>query len=289
VGTPTQSIQIMRAVKLVTFGLFGTLLDGETEAAKAFADADAVQEIARLVPIGCVTAASSRQLLIVQRSLSWPWDFAHASDSLAETPKQSPNPSEEAWDVAVAQVAATLKVAPHDWLHVSASPAHELDPASRRGLRIAYLPRPAGPLGDGGAAAAAQALEPDLVVSDLNVLARQLAEARDGPWRYRVLATLKDASTADEFVRWMRREHGNDLLKAPGCVEYRVHRSSETKVDCEYTFMSRVALDTYLRDGAPRLRARGRELFPEGTATYVRDEMPVVAGRTRRHLLGRLS
>lgn len=96
--------------------------------------------------------------------------------------------------------------------------------------------------------------------------------------RYRVSATLVDEPTADRFVAWMREEHGAAILAAPGCEEYRVYRVDARRVDCEYLFATQAALDDYLRDRAPALRARGRELFPEGSAEYGRDVAPLVAG-----------
>lgn len=99
--------------------------------------------------------------------------------------------------------------------------------------------------------------------------------------RYRVSATLVDEATANRFVAWMSEEHGAAILAAPGCEEYRVYRVATRQVDCEFLFATRSALDDYLRDWAPSLRARGRELFPEGTAEYERDIASLVAGGVR--------
>ncbi len=97
------------------------------------------------------------------------------------------------------------------------------------------------------------------------------------PVCFRVTAIASEAKIADDFVGWMRREHGPDLLKQDGCQEYRVLRLNTATVICEYVFSTRNQLDYYVEHHAPALRARGRELFPERVMTFEREVLPIEA------------
>lgn len=79
---------------------------------------------------------------------------------------------------------------------------------------------------------------------------------------YEVNATCADAATADAWVRWMRDRHIADVVAA-GAMCGRVLRIDGIPHGfvAQYEFASRAALDAYLANHAPRLRAEGLEKF----------------------------
>lgn len=81
---------------------------------------------------------------------------------------------------------------------------------------------------------------------------------------YEVHATCADAATADEWLRWMCDRHIADVVAA-GAISGRVLRidGSPHAFVAQYEFASRAALDAYLANHAPRLRAQGLEKFGE--------------------------
>lgn len=89
--------------------------------------------------------------------------------------------------------------------------------------------------------------------------------------RYRVRSTFEQESLKQSFLQWMEREHGVELLAVPGCLEYRVYEVGPKEIDCEYLFASRAALELYFKTEMPKLREKGKTLFPEGV-TFERDE-----------------
>ncbi len=114
-------------------------------------------------------------------------------------------------------------------------------------------------------------------------LVARLQQAKEGPWRYRVMATCADENIVRNFLHWMRYEHGADLLKITGCTEFRSFQISPLEVHCEYIFSTRSALDRYLVGAANELRAKGRELFSEADVSFRRDETRLICqGVTRK-------
>lgn len=92
---------------------------------------------------------------------------------------------------------------------------------------------------------------------------------------YEVTATVR-ADLADRFAQFMRDEHIPDLLATGAFVGASLGRSGETRFRIRYEARSRQALDAYLRDHAPRLRAHVLERFPAGIELS-REEWDVVA------------
>lgn len=117
-----------------------------------------------------------------------------------------------------------------------------------------------------------QDTEADVTVADLNQMEHGLKAMLGKPIRYRVTATAAHEKYAREFVRWMRDEHGPELLAMDGCQEFRVFRLTPTSVSCEYLFKNQQHLDQYLQHHAPMLRDKGRERFPAEIMNFQRDE-----------------
>lgn len=82
---------------------------------------------------------------------------------------------------------------------------------------------------------------------------------------YTVTATLPDEPTADEFIGWLRDGHVADVVRA-GALSGHVVRIDDPpapiRVEARYVFSDRDALDRYISDHAPRLRADGLARFP---------------------------
>lgn len=88
---------------------------------------------------------------------------------------------------------------------------------------------------------------------------------------YTVVATLPDADLAREYTDWLTGGHAAAVVAAGAeraCV-IRIEEPEEPiRVEARYEFSSRGALDTYLRDHAPALRAEGLARF--GPETGIR-------------------
>jgi hypothetical protein len=82
---------------------------------------------------------------------------------------------------------------------------------------------------------------------------------------YSVTATFIDQATAGEFLEWLRAGHIADVIKA-GAESGAAIRLDSTdgrpRIMAQYTFASRAALDRYIAEDAPRLRAEGLAKFP---------------------------
>ena len=235
-------------------------------AAPAFADARALLDLRLLTQVGCISNSDLFHQQDVQRTLGMPWDLCLTVDAM-----RSWKPDDRAWDFALHHVTKNLGFEKSQWLHVSAFSNFDLEPCRRRGIQTCFLPRPGS-----GSARDAEMTGPSLVVSDLFDLVSRLQLAKDGPWRYRVMATCADEDIVQNFVRWMRYEHGADLLKITGCSEFRVFQVGPCEVHCEYIFATRKALDRYLGGAAQELRAKGREQFSEAEISFQRDETRLV-------------
>lgn len=75
-----------------------------------------------------------------------------------------------------------------------------------------------------------------------------------------------DAAIADDYRAWLHA-HLREMLALPGFVDARLSEVEEQDSDvatvfcCHYRLHDRAALDDYLRDHAPRMRADGIERF----------------------------
>lgn len=82
---------------------------------------------------------------------------------------------------------------------------------------------------------------------------------------YTVTATLPDEETAFEYAAWLSSDHADKVRRA-GADSAAVVRVLEpgvpVRVECRYIFPNRGALDTYLANHAPALRAEGLARFP---------------------------
>lgn len=91
------------------------------------------------------------------------------------------------------------------------------------------------------------------------------------PVAYTVRASLPDAATAEKYLGWLVSEHLSDLLAAGAERAEAVmleDPDGEGRPVCEsrYLFASREAYERYIAQEAPRLRARGAEVFPPETS-----------------------
>lgn len=91
------------------------------------------------------------------------------------------------------------------------------------------------------------------------------------PVFYEVTATIHDRSILDDWVRWMGDTHLADVVVA-GAMRGRLIRIDGPTATfvCQYEFASRSALDRYLSEHAPRLRAEGAAIFDSEQVTYMR-------------------
>ncbi|HWL93619.1 MAG TPA: DUF4286 family protein [Phycisphaerae bacterium] len=95
---------------------------------------------------------------------------------------------------------------------------------------------------------------------------------------YEVSASISDATIAAAWVRWMRDAHIADVVAA-GALSGRVISIDRADADgpnashefcVQYEFADRSALDRYLSDHAPRLRAEGLVRFGPEQIRYSR-------------------
>lgn len=82
---------------------------------------------------------------------------------------------------------------------------------------------------------------------------------------YTVKATLPDEATTAEYVHWLAHAHVAHVIAA-GAASAQVIRITDppqpTSVEVRYLFPNRRALESYLAQHAPRLRAEGLARFP---------------------------
>jgi hypothetical protein len=185
--------------------------------------------------------------------------------------------TEDFWQFAAKDLTRRFKLQPHQWLHVSSASNGWLPIARKHGIRTGFVPRPSA-----GSAAEMMMAEPDLLASDLNQLEFGLTQGALAPVRYRVTATAQHSKTVREFIKWMHREHGEELLSIAGCTEFRVFQSSPTQAAAEYIFRDQDHLNHYLEHEAPKLRAKGLEYFPPELMQFARDTAPLLCGGNRR-------
>lgn len=91
---------------------------------------------------------------------------------------------------------------------------------------------------------------------------------------YTVIATLPNPSVRDAYVSWLVGEHVAAVVAAgalSGEVVVVHDPGDPIQVEARYVFANRAALDAYLKDHAPALRAQGLALFGPGTGvSFVR-------------------
>ncbi len=80
---------------------------------------------------------------------------------------------------------------------------------------------------------------------------------------YTVAVTFRDASLAEQWLRWLRGGHIADVI-AGGATSAEIVRmdGTEQSYEVRYRFPSREVFARYEQDHAPRLRAEGLSLFP---------------------------
>lgn len=85
------------------------------------------------------------------------------------------------------------------------------------------------------------------------------------PVDYVVRIATDSQSHCIRMERWLLDGHFADVIAA-GALSARLTRFDDAPLTLEatYRFASREAFAAYERDHAPRLRAEGRALFPEG-------------------------
>jgi FMN phosphatase YigB (HAD superfamily) len=208
----------------------------------------------------------------VARSLSISWDFQFMSH---EAKCFSHDPSY--WQKLLLRARAELGVEPNQILYVTSDTFGSIDSARSLGVQACYVPRPyIGSAVDGADA------NPELMASDLSQVEFGVMQMARLPVRYTVSATAQHPKTSKEFINWMRREHGSDLLKVNGCLEFRVYQRSPLVTQAEYIFRDRAALDQYLNHQAAALRQKGLEFFPPEVMLFDREIMPMVAAGVSR-------
>jgi hypothetical protein len=94
---------------------------------------------------------------------------------------------------------------------------------------------------------------------------------------YEVTASITDLGIADEWVRWMIREHIDAVVRVGATTGrlIRLHDSPSIYL-VQYEFPSQQAFETYLATHAPRLRDEGRRRFEPEQVTYTRRSGEIV-------------
>lgn len=208
--------------------------------------------------VGVISNCDAVHQLDVMRRLARPWDVCVVAEEL-----EAYKPTDRAWDRAIAAVTAR-GYDPEHWLHVSAWHDYDLAPAAARGIRTAYVPRPRAVAPPEGSF--------DAGFADVLALAHAVANAKDGPYAYEVAAEVADRDVMERYVRWMEDEHLGDIRALPGVRRAELVQLDGLHARSVYRFTGRKSYERYLERDAPRLRARGRELFSEDEVRYTRTD-----------------
>ena len=228
-----------------------------------FADTiPSVLMLGAVVDVGVVSNCDAVHQLDVCRRIGRAWDVAAVAEEL-----EAYKPTDRAWDRAVAFV----EQRGYDrarWLHVSAWDDYDLAPAAARGVRTGYVPREGGVPPRKGSV--------DVRFTDLGHLARAIASAKQGPLLFEVAARAKSPEVMDRFIAFMIDEQLGAVRKCKGVRYAELIRLDAVSARCDYRFTARSAYTRYLEKDAPRLRARGRELFSEEELDFVRLEARVL-------------
>lgn len=211
-----------------------------------------------VVDVGVISNCDAVHQLDVTRRLGRAWDVCVVAEELGAY-----KPTDRAWDRAVTMV--------HErgydrerWLHVSAWDDYDLAPAAARGVRTAFIPRAGG--------LAPQTGGVDAIFPDVLSLARAIAEVRGGPVVYEVEAEASGGEIMDRFIRWMQDEHLADVRACRGVRSAELVVLDGLRARANYRFDGQTNFSRYIERDAPRLRARGRELFPEDEVRFSRIE-----------------
>lgn len=216
----------------------------------------AIQLLGSVVDVGVITNCDPLHQLDVTRRLGRSWDVCVVADEL-----EAYKPTDKAWDRAIQRV-MDRGYDRDRWLHVSAWDDYDLAPAAARGLRTGFVPRPGG--------VAPQLGSFDVAFADLLALARGVAEAKEGPFAYEVEAEVSGLEVMARYVEWLSSEHLGEIRKLPGVRRAELVTVDGLRARSVYRFTSRSTFDRYIERDAPRLRARGRELFSEEEVRFSR-------------------
>lgn len=219
--------------------------------------------LASVVDVGVISNCDALHQLDVTRRLARAWDVCIVAEEL-----RAYKPLDRAWDRAVARV-QELGYDRERWLHVSAWDDYDLAPACARGVRTAFIPRPGGVKPQSGGA--------DLVAENVLELARSIADAKGGPIVYEVEALADTAQTLARYLAWLTGVHLAEVRACDGVRRAEVLELDGLRARSVYRFDGRASLARYLERDAPRLRARGRELFGEDEVRYTRIEAIVLS------------
>lgn len=214
--------------------------------------------LASVVDIGVISNCDAVHQLDVSRRLGRPWDVCVVAEEL-----QAYKPVDRAWDRAV----SLIQERGYDrerWLHVSAWDDYDLAPACARGVRTVYIERPGGVVPQSGGV--------DLTLPDVLTLARAIGDAKGGPLAYEVEAEAHDEETFARYLAWIANEHLAEVRACAGVRRAELIQLNGLRARTTYRFESRLAHARYLERDAPRLRARGRELFREDEVRMSRVE-----------------
>jgi hypothetical protein len=105
-----------------------------------------------------------------------------------------------------------------------------------------------------------------------------MPEPVQGVW-YAVTATFPDEDIKARYIAWITQGHLEEVRRG-GAVSARLvaitEPASPLEVHALYEFPSRHALDVYLRDHAPRLRAEGLARFGPGSGVIFRRQVGTI-------------
>jgi 2-haloalkanoic acid dehalogenase type II len=225
----------------------------------------ALRLLRETVDVGVISNCDLVHQVDVERRLGRPWDVCVVAEELGAY-----KPTDRAWDSAIARVLARGYELDR-WLHVSAWDDYDLQPASARGVRTVYVPRPGGVEPEPGAV--------DLRFDGLDALANAIAAAKDGPVEYVVTTTLGSDDATARYAAWMLGEHFAAVRACAGVRGAELVQLDARRIRARYRFRSRAALDRYLERDAPRLRASTAERFHEDEISWERDFAKVLASR----------
>lgn len=224
-----------------------------------FADVPAgIALLGSVVDVGVISNCDAVHQLDVTRRLGRPWDVCVVAEELGAY-----KPTDRAWDRAIAMV-HERGYDKERWIHVSAWDDYDLAPAAARGVRTAFIPRPGG--------VAPQLGGVDVLVADVLTLARTVADVRGGPVAYEVEAEAASGEIMERFIRWIEDEHLADVRACRGVRSAEFVVLDGLRARGNYRFDTRASYSRYLERDAPRLRARGRELFREDEVRFTRVE-----------------